>query len=230
MIEHIEWIFGGIGVAAVPVIVGLWRKLVSERISHVSLMDRAQMSQKYGLSDRLRKANQSVWISGNDCKFVAESASPEIEAALRRGVHVRILCTDPASDATKMLAQIDPRFPTPDSFVNSMKSVVTVLDRLSSQYPTSFEYKLLPILPALGFFITDPYDKSGVVKVEIYTAKDWSPVGSRPHLLLPPKTAPWRQYFISQWENYWGIARSPQQRQAENRKQGEPNKSLVVPR
>jgi hypothetical protein len=206
-----QWVFSGIGITTITVLIILIRKLLSQpSFIGIRILDRNQVDRALGtVQERLRKANQDVWMSGNDCKFVAESLSGEITATLNRGIRIKILCVDPESSAIQMLARIDPRFPTPESFVNSMKSVENVLKDLSKQYPNLFEYRFLPILPALGFFITDPTDKKGIVKVEIYTTKEWKPIKSRPHFILSSISDQWRQYFISQWENYWGLARKP---------------------
>lgn len=91
-----------------------------------------------------------------------------------------------------------------------MKEVTVRLDAWRKQYPNLFEYRLLPILPALGSFITDQEGNRGTVKVEIYTAKQWRPIDSRPHFVLSSLTPEWRAYFVNQWENYWNLARAPQ--------------------
>jgi hypothetical protein len=106
-----------------------------------------------------------------------------------------------------MLEKIDPRFPTAQSFRESMRNTLQCLRMFKSNYPDLFDYRLLPILPALGFFIVDPHSKEGIVKIELYTAKEWKPISSRPHLVIKRKEKQWRNYFLDQWENYWTLGR-----------------------
>ena len=205
-----QWVFGGIGVAAIAWGVAVTKQLRAQGVMlGCKLLDRNQVDRAIGkVHQRIRNANQSIWFSGNDCKLVAESCLGDIDAALKRSVRVKVLCVDPQSEAVAMLPVIDPRFPTANSFRSSMTLVTEVLSDFAQRYPDLFEYRFLPILPAQGFFITDPTDKKGIVKVEIYTAKEWSPLGSRPHLVFSSRSGRWRQYFVNQWENYWALGRT----------------------
>lgn len=205
-----QWVFSGIGVAAIAWGVAVTKQLRAQGVMlGCRLLDRDHVDRAIGtVEQRIRNATQSIWLSGNDCKLVAEACSGSIEAALKRSVRVKVLCVDPQSQAVPMLPKIDPRFPTADSFRSSMKLVVEVLSDFAQRYPDLFKYRLLPILPAQGFFITNPTDKKSIVKVEIYAAKEWSPLGSRPHLVFSSRSGPWRQYFINQWENYWALGRT----------------------
>ena len=209
-----QWVFSGIGVAAIVGGVAYAKRLRAEGVMlGCKLLDRDHVDRAVGtVEQRIRNANQSIWFSGMDCKLVAEACSAAIEAALKRSVRVKVLCVDPQSQAVTMLPKIDPRFPTADSFRSSMKLVVERLSDFARRYPSLFEYRLLPILPAQGFFITDPTDKKGIVKVEIYTAKEYAPLGSRPHLVFSSRANPWRRYFINQWENYWELATAQESR------------------
>jgi hypothetical protein len=185
----------------------LFAKVLKKRIP---IVDRSEVDRLIDtVEHRLLKAKRDVWISGNDCKFVAESQSGFIEEVLKRKVQVKVLCTDPECAAVDMLTKIDPRLPTRNTFIDSMISVEKVLRDFRSRYPSTFEFRYLPILPALGFFMVDPEEPTGIVKIEIYTAKPWEPVASRPHLILPQELFQWRQYFIAQWKNYWDLSRVP---------------------
>ena len=178
----------------------------------IQIVTRDEVDKTVGtVHERLRKARYSVWISGNDNKYIVESAFPWIEDALRREVFVKILSVDPLSSVPEMLAKIDPRFPTPEAFRASMLSVDQILWYLRKNYPHHFEFRYLPILPAMGFFIVDATSPTGLVKVEIYTAKPFVPLGSRPHLLLSDSEVKWKEFFITQWENYWRLAREPKE-------------------
>lgn len=88
-----------------------------------------------------------------------------------------------------------------------MRTVISELQNIKNQFPQHFEYRLLPILPAIGFFITDSKSAQGIVKVEIYTSKPWYPKESRPHFVIPHHAYEWRNYFLSQWDNYWNMSR-----------------------
>jgi hypothetical protein len=182
-----------------------WAK---ERFRRILFLDRNHVDKELGtVSERFDNANESVYISGNDCAFVAVAESPKIERLLLRRVRVKIIVVDPDSAAPDMLAKIDPRFHTANAFRESMVTVKSGLRELKRKYPEHFEYKMLPILPALGFFIIDPHSEKGIVKIELYTAKEWKPIHSRPHLVIKRKERLWRNYFLDQWENYWNIAK-----------------------
>ena len=159
------------------------------------------------VQQRLKNAKNEIRISGNDNKFIAESASIWVKEALSRGVTVKILCIDPESAVPTMLAKIDPRFPTAESFKDSMESVEKELLRIRKEFPHNFEFRYLPILPAIGFFITDPSSYSGMTKIEIYISKPYKYIDSRPHIIIPHDLNEWRDYFNSQWDNYWNISR-----------------------
>lgn len=177
----------------------------------VPIIVRDQIVESLGtIQQNLENAKAEVFISGNDCKFVAESASPWVEHALRRGVSIKLLCVDPKSNVPHMLAKIDPRFPTAGSFVDSMASVEKVLQRLKRDYPRYFDFRYISILPAMGFFMTDPSLKTGIVKIEFYVSKPYGRLNSRPHIIIPPELTEWREYFHVQWNNYWELSRTPE--------------------
>jgi len=160
------------------------------------------------IEDRLENVEAEVWISGNDNQFIAVALSGFMLDLLRRGRTVRLMGVDPESPAAEMLARIDPRFEG-NTFKREVDHVTEAVADWYKAFPKQFEYKLLPILPALGFFITDPRRPSQTVKVEIYTAKPWDPLKSRPHLVIAETAPSWREYFIRQFENYWDLSKSP---------------------
>lgn len=173
------------------------------------IFTRAQIDQVIGtVEERFENALEEVWISGNDNAFVAKSLSPTVTRALRKGRKIRLMGVDPDSPAAAMLSLIDPRFEG-NTFKREIGPMTEIAREWHKSYPKSFEYRLLPILPALGFFITDPTLPSKTVKIEIYTAKPWEPFESRPHLVFNEYTPEWREYFIKQFENYWDLSTSP---------------------
>lgn len=195
---------------AIAVLTLLGALIAQEFFTGLRLIDREAVDRKLGsFQRRLEKAESLVCISGNDCKFVVESSSAAIDDLLNRGLRLKLLLTDPDTGASEMLARIDPRFTTADQFRESMTEVLRRLELWREKWPTQFEYRLLPVLPALGFFITDPHTGHGTVKIELYTAKQFKPINSRPHIILGRGTGKWRPYFVHQWENYWSIGRDP---------------------
>lgn len=171
------------------------------------LLARDELGDRIGsVLDRLAKATSHVMFSGTDCKTMLEAHSGQLEEVLKRGVRVSAICVDPESAAAAMLPSIDPRFPNEAAFRDSMASVLKVLRRLRLSYGELFSYRLLPILPAIAFFISDPGLATESIKVEICTPRPWSPIPSRPHLILGDALREWRVYFLAQWENYWNLS------------------------
>jgi TIR domain-containing protein len=156
----------------------------------------------------LAKVKKEFRVSGNDCKKIIEAKSADIETLLRRGANAKVICVDPSSPACSMLAKVDPRFRSAGDFRKSMVSVLGILRDLRKRYPSLLEYRLLPVLPAFGLFITDPELPTRIVRVELYASKPWTPIAMRPRLLLPSTLSDWQQYFLSQWDNYWALAQS----------------------
>lgn len=201
----------------------------TQDFEQVLILDRNEIGRVLGtVKQRLSRAKRAVYISGNDCKFVVESLSAEISSTLARGVQVKILAVEPNSDTSRMLSLIDPRFETAQKFIDSMQSVKMELQHIKNQYPENFEYRFLPVLPAMGFFITDPQSVDGIVKVEIYTAKPWTPKETRPHLIIPYNLYEWRNYFVSQWENYWNLAQNTTELPQVKSHRYAPNKMKVL--
>jgi hypothetical protein len=127
--------------------------------------------------------------------------------ALERKIGIKLLSTDPNSPAADMLSIIDHRFDG-SKFKDVVDKATAIAHGWASKYP-HFEYKLLPILPAAGYFITDPGLESKTVKVEIYTAQPWDPLDSRPHFIIDESMPEWRDYFIQQFKNYWSFSKTP---------------------
>ncbi|MCB1824751.1 MAG: hypothetical protein KDJ54_09350 [Candidatus Competibacteraceae bacterium] len=201
-----EWVFSGIGVVLVTAAFTFIRTK-AKYFTGIRFLDRNEIDRELGtLQQRFEKAKTSVFISGNDLKFVAESSSSLIDSLLNRKIKVKLLATNPGTTAAEMLEKIDPRFNSSGQFQASMEEVQKRLEKWKKDYPSFFEYRLLPFLPALGFFITDPNSPNGIVKIEIYTAKEFGPINSRPHIVLHKSSRQWREYFIKQSENYWDLA------------------------
>jgi hypothetical protein len=175
------------------------------------LATRAEVDTILGsVESRLANSAKEVLISGNDCKFVVESLSGELEDALSRRVKVRVLVVDPTGLGAKTVPYLDPRFPTEESFVESMTGVSPVLERLRETWRGRFEYRYLPFAPPIGLFIVDKDQVGGFVSVVIYCVKPYLPLKSRPHVLLSESGPGWRAYFIQQWTNQWRIATRPE--------------------
>lgn len=161
------------------------------------------------VSERFSAAQSEVWISGNDCAYLVSSRLSDLEAALRRGVSVRVLCADPKSSAAQMLRLIDPQFDKDGRFEDSMRDIIRRLKSVREEFP-NLDMRLLPILPALGFFLVDPdnaHHKN--IKVEIYSPRPFAPTSSRPHLIVSEAYPEWQSHFIRQFRNYWNLAHNP---------------------
>jgi hypothetical protein len=172
-----------------------------------------------GLEGVLAAAQRELIVLGNDCKAVVETCSGSLHQALNRGVQVKVLCVDPSHEALPaMLARVDKRFNRPEDFVQSMAGVTYVLQNLAHQYAGAFEYRLLQVLPSMGFLGVDPHD-GGTLKVELYTPKPWMPIDSRPHLYIP-RDHHWRPNFLQVWSSYWEGARRPEASQPPSDHQG----------
>ena len=171
------------------------------------LYDFKQVSGSFGAIDEwYDRTEEEVRISGNDCKTAVEARSRKVKDLLDRGVKVKAMCVNPASPAADMLRLIDPRFPSLELLRSSASAVKGVMEYFCSNYPALFEYRYLPILPAFGLFVTDPERPTGFMKVELYAAQPWAPVGSRPNIVIPWTDTQWRRFFLQQWDNYWEIA------------------------
>jgi DNA-binding winged helix-turn-helix (wHTH) protein len=156
---------------------------------------------------RLDKATRDIWISGNDNNLITHSLSGFVENALKDGRTIRLLGAAPTRAIVSMLSKIDPRFKERDFKKEVDKSTAVAL-KWQAKYP-NFEYRLLPILPAIGYFITDPNLPSRTVKIELYTPDPWGPLKSRPHIVIDESLPEWRDYFIKQFENYWNLSKTP---------------------
>lgn len=171
------------------------------------LLDFQQVTATFGVIEKWYDcAKEEVRIGGNDCKTAVEAKARSVQAMLDRNVKVKVLCVNPDSPAANMLPMIDPRFPTAGRHRSSMNSVREVMEDFQTEYPSLFEYRYLPILPAYGLLITDPGRPTGFMKVELYASQPWKPVGSRPNIIVPARDPSWRNFFLQQWENYWKLA------------------------
>lgn len=205
MEDWYKWVFSGIGVAIATAFI-TFIKTKAKYFTGIRFLDRSELDHEIGtVEERLANVTSSVCISGNDCKYTAETCSAHIDSLLRRGVSVKFIATNPTTAVSEMLAISDPRFHTPEQFKASMTEVIKRFKAWKAQYPDYFDYHLLPILPSLGFFITDANSSDGLVKIEIYTSKDYKPVNSRPHMIISKRAKKWREYFLQQWENYWAM-------------------------
>jgi hypothetical protein len=159
------------------------------------------------IDERLHSGVNEVWISGLDNSYAVHALSRPLLGLLKRGGRLKLLSTDTKRETADMLDIIDP-CEEANSFVRRVDSVTNAVQKWHKTYPDSFEYRLLPFLPALGFFITDPRLPSQTVKIEVYAARPWEPLDTRPHFVITEETPDWREYFIRQFENYWNFSRS----------------------
>ncbi len=160
---------------------------------------------------RFRDAQEEVRISGRDCKVAVEANSPHLRRLLKRDCRVKIMCVDYRSTAATLLPDIDKRFSANEPFIESMRPVHRLLWNLRVEFPITFEFRYLPSLPSQSFFIMDPNQSTGWLKVEIYSAQPWTTLESHPHLLIKQEHEPWWTFFLGQWENYWNLARPPEE-------------------
>lgn len=192
----------------------LWAKVDSSsdsgaRAANCSIFTKDQIDQAIGsVNERLHNRVAELWISGLDNSYVAIAQTGPLIRVLRQGARIKLMGVDPDGPAAAMLDVIFPRFEA-NSLKKQVDKVIDTARELRKFFPETFEYKLLPIVPALGFFIIDPRLSSQQVKVEIFTAPPWNPLRSRPHLVIPEQSPKWREYFIAQFENYWNLSRSP---------------------
>ena len=210
MEDWYKWFLSGIGVTIFLMLI-TFIKTRKKFFTGIRFLSRNDIAQEIGsIQERFINIKRTLYISGLDCKFVTESCSFQIDSLLERGVRVKLLVVDPNSNAPEMLSKIDPMFETEDVFKSSMVEVLNRFKEWKKKYPTQFEYRLLPILPAFGFFIADPSSKNGMVKIEIFTAKHWRPIDSRPHVVFSHRAKKWREYYIQQWDNYWALSEAKQ--------------------
>jgi hypothetical protein len=177
--------------------------------AYCPIYTRKQIDHAIGsIDDRLRGHVEELWISGLDNTYVAIAETAPLLRILDQGAKVRLMGVDPKSRAPAMLDQIDPRTEA-NSFESQVNKVTEVAREWSKRFPETFEYRLLPVVPALGFFIVDPNRPSQQVKFEIYTARPWNPLGTRPHFVITEQLPEWREYFTTQFENYWELSKVP---------------------
>lgn len=172
-----------------------------------ALLDFHQVTESFGIIDTwYDRVEEEVWISGNDCLTAIAGRSRKVTDMLGRNVKVKVICVNPDSPAANMLPMIDPRFRTVELFRASLSSVRKLMEDFRAQYPSLFEYRFLPILPAFGLILTEPQRQTGFMKVELYASQPWHPAGSRPNMVIDPKDLKWRRFFLQQWGNYWRLA------------------------
>lgn len=174
-----------------------------------SLVDRTQVYSVAGtLENRLRSAQEEVRISGFDCKFVFDHREV-IEAALSRGVKVKLMMVDPNAEAVSLLPKVDEHYLSDSQLRASIGKNQPLLSEWYQTYKGLFEYRFLQVLPVVGMFISDP-DREGVMKIELYTHEQHQGDVSRPHLIISPAISSWRRYFLKQWDLYWRSSRKPE--------------------
>jgi hypothetical protein len=170
---------------------------------------RNQIDQAIGsIDERLRDPIEELWLSGLDNTYVAVAQTAPLLDALHRGTKIKLMGVDPKSPARAMLDLIDPRYEA-NSLEKQVNKVTDTAREWRKYYPETFEYRLLPIVPALGFFIINPKLPSRQVKIEIYTMRPWKPPDSRPHFVIPEHMPEWREYFTVQFDNYWNLGNDP---------------------
>jgi hypothetical protein len=91
-----------------------------------------------------------------------------------------------------------------------MASVTPLFGELQRRYPGLFEVRYLPFAPPVGMFLRDPGEANELLKVEIYAVKPWSASMSRPHFIVPARSA-WREFWLQQVENLWTLGNTAPQ-------------------
>jgi hypothetical protein len=171
-------------------------------IDTCEILTRNEVNQKIGdIPYLLKNVKNKLCISGNDMLGIVHGHADDISKYLQTGKKLKILVVNPDSDVPDMLAKIDTRSDHAEYYKRTLATIKNLLAEWKKEYTDTFEYGFLSFLPAMGFFITDPQEETGIVKVKIYVAKPW--VENRPHILIKDKK--WKEYFIRQWENYWNL-------------------------
>jgi hypothetical protein len=177
------------------------------------LLDRHNVYSAVGsFENRVASAQEEIWFSGFDCKYAILGHTRALEAALSRGVRIKIMCLDPEQPPTvNLLRSIRGLYLSDDDLRESMSAIQPLLCAWHREHKERFEFRYLPVLPVVGMFISDP-DRDGIMKIELYTHEQrYGDVGdvSRPHLIIPPAISAWRKYFLKQWDLYWNYSRKP---------------------
>jgi hypothetical protein len=181
----------------------------------VSILKRDEVDNLIGdVPTRISKTKKELCVSANDGVYFLVSQSNIVETYLKNGHILNLLLDDPeVSSINEMLQKFDGRFPREDSFKISMAAILPQLDEWKKKYPGKFNCRLLPILPSIGFFITDPESESSTVKTELYVYNREQvgpiteyPVGTRPNLVINDYN--WKRYFIDLWGKYWELGRT----------------------
>lgn len=179
------------------------------------LVDRHNVYSVVGsFENRLASAQEEIRFSGFDCKYAILEQTSALEAALSRGVKIKIMCLDPEQpSAVSMLRMIRGHYLSDNDLRESMSAIQPLLCGWHKEHKERFEFRYLPVLPVVGMFILDP-EREGIMKIELYTHEQRYGDVSRPHLIIPPSISSWRKYFLKQWDLYWKYSRKPDERVA----------------
>lgn len=182
-------------------------KKIAEKISQtvsVKICVREDITRYVGsVEDRIKSAKREINISGIDCKYIIENLSRHVERALNRNVRFKFILAAPTEANAEAAFRID-RFKNGQEFRDSVNSAEKMLRSYGGGDSIMLRY--LPIFPPIGLFITDPGSADSVVKAELYTAKEYGELDSRPHLIIDRNNEAWREYFVIQWRNFWEMS------------------------
>jgi hypothetical protein len=142
------------------------------------------------------------------------------EAALRRGVDVRLLCVDPELPdvVLEAIPDVDPRFSDVDTFRGEVRETARVVERMARRgFEGSIEMRYFNTIPPLHFFFVDSAELTGTFKLESYapshdaqspTRDETLRSRGRPCWVVPSIAPEWREYFVAVWTFYWNRGRA----------------------
>jgi hypothetical protein len=173
-------------------------------------------NQTASLQTRIKSAQKQLFISGNDMQIIKSERGP-LENAVEREIIIKFLLADPYSLETSGIPLRDSVFKTTEVLAENVNSHMETFKSIFGN-STNCELRLLPFMPTMGFFITDPDLVTGSVRVEFYTSDRNQPRADherpgficeheRPNFLFNRKSeGDWYQYFLDQWDYYWDIS------------------------
>lgn len=164
----------------------------------------------------LIKNSSSIGLCGLTLTTTLNKEFPNILEKIEQGAKVRILVTDPDSQAIEQttLRSFDPT--NFDYYRNRIKATMQDIEFLHQRWEASkksnpsragsFEVRFLNFAPSFSVHVFNPTESSGQVVVEIYPHKNG--FGAPPIFELnPARDGDWYRYFESQFEQMWESAK-----------------------
>ena len=113
------------------------------------------------------------------------------------------MCVDPLVARGGGIGQDRKSVPFRRTLCGSDKGLDNTLWRSREDWHNRVQFRYMEIFPAVAFFMIDPEEEKGLIKVEIYTRSATGDVTSRPHFMVPLNLKRWRHIFLEQWQFYW---------------------------